>query len=240
MQQALETISTTDMKSSEGEQRCSALVSGRLATAACAAVVLLVAGCTTGSRGTAETFRLIFNEDKKASPAQVSANRFPQAQLKAPDLSALLVLGYIDNGTQVWYAEDIALFRIDANGMLTATSGLGRDLATRVVGQSPFTRLHKLVEPVKLVREYDWIPGYAVGVTVNSTLSRKGMERVEILGNSLELIRLEEDLSGPGFHEKNIYWADPQTGFIWKSRQHLAAGYGVDLVQLKPYRRAKN
>ena len=37
-----------------------------------------------------------------------------------------------------------------------------------------------------------------------------------------------------------VYWADPSTGFILKSRQYLAPDYAVDMVQLKPYRKAQD
>ncbi len=215
--------------------------SGKYLRLGCAALVVsLLAGCTTASRGTSDAFRLLFNRQVEVTPEQVAANRFPQAQVKAPDLSALIVLGYIDDGQQVWYAGNHAVFRLDSAGMLIGTTGLGRDLQARIIGQSPFTRLLDVAGPVTVQREYDWLPAYKAGVPVIGTLARVGTDTVEILDRKRDLVRFEETLQGSGMKERNIYWADPSTGFIWKSRQYLAPGYAVDLVQLKPYRPAGN
>jgi len=215
--------------------------SGKCLRLGCAAlVVLLLAGCTTASRGTSDAFRLLFNRQVEVTPEQVAANRFPQAQVKAPDLSALIVLGYVDDGQQVWYAGNHAVFRLDSAGMLIGTTGLGRDLQARIIGDSPFTRLLDVAAPVTVRREYDWLPAYKSGVPVVGTLARVGTDSVEILDRKRDLVRFEETLQGSGMKERNIYWADPSTGFIWKSRQYLAPGYAVDVVQLKPYRPAGN
>lgn len=204
------------------------------------ASALLLAGCTTASRSTSDAFRLLFNRQVEITPERVAANRFPQAQVKAPDLSALIVLGYIDDGQQVWYAGNHAVFRLDSAGLLTGTTGLGRDLQARIIGESPFPRLLDVISPVTVQREYDWLPAYKSGVPVIGTLARVGTDTVEILERKKDLVRFEETLQGSGMKERNIYWADPSTGFIWKSRQYLAPGYAVDLVQLKPYRQSGN
>ncbi|MBD8694861.1 YjbF family lipoprotein [Stenotrophomonas sp. CFBP 13718] len=200
---------------------------------------LVLGGCTSASRSTSDSFRLLLQRDVQATPAQVAANRFPQVQLSAPDLSAVMVLGAIDGAQQSWFAGSLAVFQLDDTGLLRGTSGLGRSYQTRIVGASPFSRLLSLGAPVTVSREYDWVPAYALGVKVTGTLSRAGSESVEILGRKVTLLRFEETLSG-GLTARNVYWADPSTGFILKSRQYLAPHYAVDMVQLKPYRKAQD
>lgn len=204
------------------------------------AMLLVLAGCTTASRSTSDAFRLLLHRQVSVSAEQVAANRFPQAQLKAPDLDAVIVLGYVDDGHQTWYAGNHAVFRLDSNGLLLGTTGLGRDLQARILGDSPFDHLADVTAPVQVQREYDWRPRYQFGVKVTGTLSRAGMETVDVLGRPLQLARFEEVLQGGGMKARNLYWADPSTGFIWKSRQSLAPGYVVELLQLKPYRKARN
>lgn len=211
----------------------------RWALSACA-LVWVLAGCTSASRSTSDSFRLLFNRDVEATPAQVAANRFPQAQLHAPDLTTVMVLGYVDDGQQVWYAGKEAVFQLDRDGLVTRTSGVGRQINNRILGDSPFHRLGEVTGPVQVDRQYDAVPGYRIAVPVTGTLSRKGPEAVEILGQRKDLVRFEERLSGGGMHATNIYWADAANGFIWKSRQHLTPDYAIDLVQLKPYRPAKD
>lgn len=204
------------------------------------AVILtsFLGGCTTASRGTTDSFRLLTGNGIRISPGEVAKSRFPQAQVSTPDLSALIVLGYVDSGLQTWYAGSHAVFRMNSKGLLLGTSGLGRDLRARILGSSPFERIMEVDAPVKVNREYDWLPAYKFGVSVTGTLSPEGIETVEILGQKMRLARFEEALEGGGMRGRNIYWADTSTGFVLKSRQYLAPDYAVDLVQLKPYQEA--
>lgn len=194
-------------------------------------------GCTTASRATADSFRLLFDRGVKPDAAQVAANRFPQAFIRTPDLSSIMVLGYVDDGRQVWYASDHAVFELDARGLVLSTSGMGRSLQSRIIGTSPFDDLRRVDGPVTIQREYDERPAYRFGVSVTGTLVRSGREEVEILGRRMSLDRFDETLQG-GLRGRNTYWADPATGFIWKSQQLLAPGYELEVVQLKPYRPA--
>ncbi len=204
----------------------------------CAVLAIFLSGCTTASRSTSESFRLLVNKQVKVSPSAVAANRFPQAQIRTPDLTALIVLGYVDDVRQTWYAADLAVFHMNAQGLLTGSTGLGRSTQARIKGPSPFDHLELVDSPVKIEREYDWVPSYSFGVPVTGTLHRAGIDTIDILGKKLELVRFEEKLEGGGMDGRNIYWADSETGFIWKSRQYLAPNYPVEMIQLKPYRQA--
>jgi hypothetical protein len=196
------------------------------------------AGCTTGSRATSDTFRLLLERNVEATPAQVAANRFPQAQIRSKDISAVMVLGYVDAGRQAWFAGSHAVFYVDSRGLVSGTSGLGRTFETRILAPSPFDNLTTLTDEVAVAREFDWSTRYEMGVKVTGTLKRVRSERIEILGKPMDLTRFEESLVGDSIRATNLYWADPATGFIWKSKQYLAPGYAVELVQLKPYRPA--
>ena len=202
------------------------------------ALLLGLSACTSASRSTSDAFRLLFNRTVEATPEQVAANRFPQIQLRAPDMSAVMVLGYVDGGEQTWYAGREAVFELDRDGLVIGTSGHGRRIRNRIISTSPFHQLASVNGPIKVQRSYDAVPAYAVSVPVTGTLTRHGPDTVEILGHKRQLICFEERLEGAGMKATNLYWADPDTGFIWKSRQHLAPGYMVELTQLKPYRPA--
>lgn len=192
-------------------------------------------GCTTGSRATSDTFRLLLNRNIEATPEQVAANRFPQAQVRSKDISAVMVLGYVDAGKQAWFAGSHAVFYLDSRGLVTGTSGLGRTFETQILPPSPFDHLTTLTAEATVNRKFDWSTRYEMGVNVTGTLKRVRTERVEVLGRQMDLIRFEESLLGDSIRATNLYWADPATGFIWKSKQYLAPGYAVELVQLKPY-----
>lgn len=201
---------------------------------------LLLAGCTTGSRSTVDTFRLITHRPAQATVESVASNRFPQMQVQTPDIEAVAVLGYIDGDRQQWYAGTYAVFEMDRNGLLLGGSGLGQEWRVRIEGPSPFDNLLAVTTPVTLQRRYDWVPAYQVDVAVTGTLSKGALEQVSILGTRRTLQRFDEQLQGGGMHGRNVYWADPTTGFIWKSRQHLDPGRVAELAQLKPYRPVKD
>ncbi|WP_329846861.1 YjbF family lipoprotein [Stenotrophomonas hibiscicola] len=205
-----------------------------------AVAALLFTGCTTGSRSTLDTFRLITHRPAQATAEGVASNRFPQMQVETPDLTAVAVLGYVDGGRQQWFAGSHAVFEMDAHGLLLGGSGLGQQWHARIDGPSPFDDLRTVTTPVAVQRRYDWVPAYQVDVAVTGILSRGELEQVEILGSRRTLRRFDEQLQGGGMSGRNVYWADPATGFIWKSRQHLAPGRVAELTQLKPYRPAKD
>lgn len=205
-----------------------------------AVAALLFSGCTTGSRSTLDTFRLITHRPAQATAEGVASNRFPQMQVETPDLTAVAVLGYVDGGRQQWFAGSHAVFEMDAHGLLLGGSGLGQQWHARIDGPSPFDDLRTVTTPVAVQRRYDWIPAYQVDVAVTGILSRGELEQVDILGSRRTLRRFDEQLQGGGMSGRNVYWADPATGFIWKSRQHLAPGRVAELTQLKPYRPAKD
>ncbi|WP_295567993.1 YjbF family lipoprotein [uncultured Stenotrophomonas sp.] len=200
---------------------------------------LLFTGCTTGSRSTVDTFRLATHRPAQATAEGVARNRFPQMQVKTPDIVAVAVLGYIDSGRQQWYAGSHAVFEMDYHGLLLGGSGLGQQWHARIIGPSPFDDLRAVTTPVSVQRRYDWVPAYQFDVAVTGTLSRGALEQVDILGSRRTLQRFDEQLQG-SMSGRNVYWADPATGFIWKSRQHLAPGLVAELTQLKPYRTAKD
>ncbi|WP_439449491.1 YjbF family lipoprotein [Stenotrophomonas sp. ATs4] len=202
--------------------------------------VLLFTGCTTGSRSTVDTFRLITHRPAQATAEGVASNRFPQMQVDTPDIVAVAVLGYIDAGRQQWFAGTHVVFEMDQHGLLLGGSGQGQQWRARIIGQSPFDDLRTVTTPVTVQRRYDWVPAYQVDVAVTGTLSRGALEQVDILGSRRTLQRFDERLQGSGMSGRNVYWADPATGFIWKSRQHLAPGRVAELTQLKPYRAAKD
>lgn len=205
-----------------------------------AVAALLFSGCTTGSRSTLDTFRLITHRPAQATAEGVASNRFPQMQVETPDLTAVAVLGYVYGGRQQWFAGSHAVFEMDAHGLLLGGSGLGQQWHARIDGPSPFDDLRTVTTPVAVQRRYDWVPAYQVDVAVTGILSRGELEQVEILGSRRTLRRFDEQLQGGGMSGRNVYWADPATGFIWKSRQHLAPGRVAELTQLKPYRPAKD
>ncbi|MET0256361.1 MAG: YjbF family lipoprotein [Luteibacter sp.] len=209
------------------------LLSGGLALA-----LLLLAGCSSVSRGSIESVRLAFSGEKvNPTPASVAASPYFQLQANSPAGEAILILAKTERGELGWYGSghDIVFTR---DGLVARTVGLPQNLdASAFPGDNPFRAgLQHLAGPTGYTRRMDWSPGYRYGVILQGQLVPKAMEDVEILGTVRRLRRVDESLSGPGVHLSNRYWVDPADGFIWKSRQYVAPDYPLELIQLRPYR----
>lgn len=204
------------------------------------ATTLLATGCgsTNLGRASLDGLRLAVAGDSDVTPTaeQVAANPYAHIKIIGPEGSAILLLGHVDDGRHAYYSGDRKIVYL-RDGLLSGSAGLTQDAADiRIVGDNPFTRLPQLQAPRQVARRYDWMPGYRYGVQVTGDLQRVGSTRMTLLGVERELLHFREALRGPGVDATNEYWADPATGFIWKSRQLLAPGTTLEILHLKPYR----
>ena len=200
------------------------------------ASILLATGCTSVSQTTVQSIGMLFHKpDHTPSAQQVADSPYPQLLLSDRHVNGLLVLGYLDQDRQVWVAGTHAVYYLNAEGLLTGAAGPGFSYQASIIGNNPFAHLAQVQGSVPVQRSYDWMPGYHYGIQVSGQLQRIGSEQVQLPHQTLELVRFEETLQGPGFTATNLYWADPQTGFIWKSRQYLGPDQAVEIQQLKPY-----
>lgn len=168
----------------------------------------------------------------------MAATPYFQLQVNAPGGEAILILARAEHGQLGWYGSghDIVYTR---DGLVVKTVGLPQNLdGSAFPAENPFRKgLQHLRTPLEYTRRMDWSPGYRYGVIVNARLEPKGLEDVDILGTVRSLRRVDEALSAPGLgiHMTNRYWIDPADGFIWKSRQYVAPGVPLELIQLQPY-----
>lgn len=175
-----------------------------------------------------------------AAPTAAKVAALPYAQLGVTSKagSAVLVLGYVDHDRLAWYSsnQEIVFTR---HGVVVKTWNLHSDiLATRLPADSPFvTGLERLTAPVTTTRTLD-LSDYRYGVAATSELVPAGAQDVSILGKVHHLLRVDEHIraSSIGFAADNCYWVDPDSGFVWKSRQTLPGGQTLTLTVLKPYR----
>lgn len=207
-------------------------------TAAWLLLPLALGACSRIAHTGVDTVRLIVSSrvQVKPDPVKVAASPYAQALVVWPGGSAVMLLGNVDNGRQSWFSDQRHMLYL-RRGVLAGSFGLGDDAADiHIIGDNPLLRLHEVTGAATLQRRYDWRDGYRYGVVVQGELRRRGMETIEILGTSRALVHFSEALHGDGVSGTNHYWADPTTGYIWKSQQLLAPGVMVEITQLKPYR----
>lgn len=202
-----------------------------------AAIAVSAAGCGVVSRSSVKAVQLAVQgaPDVQPSAEDVARNRYPQIKVNGPAGGAVLVLGAVDDGRQAWYSSERSIVFL-RNGLIEATHGGTPELQQmRIVGPNPFLDLRKVQGGEVVQRHYDLMPGYRFGMEVTGTLHPLGTERVDILGRTLELLHIREQLRGEGWKQDNHFWVDPANGFIWKSRQAIAPDTHLDIIQLKPY-----
>jgi hypothetical protein len=207
---------------------------------ACLLASLVMAGCSDLSRSSVDTFRLVLHRHgARPTAADVAAKPYYQLQATGPDGTAVLILGNIDGKREAWYGSHQVVVFLE-NGHIVQTTGLSQNLdGLRMPAGNPFERgLQTLTAPTSYHLVEDWSPGYRYDVPVQARLTPVGLEQVTILGVSHRLLRVDEQLGTPSMHHEvtNHYWVDPSDGFIWKSRQQVAPGLSLDLLQLRPYR----
>lgn len=203
--------------------------------------LLLLGGCSNLSRSSYDSLKLALHGRPAVHPtaATVAAKSYFQMQATGPDGSAVLILGNLDGARQAWYGTHGVIVFIE-HGRVVQTGGLRTNLeGVRLPTDDPFARgLNKLSAPLQYRMSADWSPGYRYGVPIEATLKPAGRERIDILGQSHEVLRVDEQVASPSldYRATNHYWVDPRDGFIWKSEQHVAPGMDLILVQLRPYR----
>lgn len=201
--------------------------------------VFALAGCSESLlRSDFQGMRLAMAHKPQAHPTAESVARlpYPQLLLEYAGNSAVLVLGNDDDGRQSWYSHDRKIVYLQRDGLLIGSRGLVQgDADIHIDGDEPLAKSTQSHTPVTITHRYDWMPGYRYGVTLTGAVQPIGEESVDILGTSHALLHLREHLQGAGVDANNDYWIDPQTGFIWKSRQLLMPGVMLTITQLKPY-----
>lgn len=222
------------------ERKCAPLALRVLCTSGFALATLLLAACSTVSRGSLESLRLaVQRQTVHPTPESVAAAPYYQLQVNAPGGEAILILAHVAHGDLGWYGNDHDAVTTH-DGVVVRTAGLPSDLdGSAFNAGNPFQAgLQHLTAPVAYTRRMDWSPGYRYGVVMQGSLTPGRLEDVEILGTMHHLQRVDEDLRAPGqgIHLSNRYWVDPSDGFVWKSQQEIAPGYTLELIALRPYR----
>ena len=201
-------------------------------------VASLLSGCTPLMRATGETLQAAL-----AGPApltidreQVRAIPYDQLRLDSPYGSAVLVLGRVADGQQYWVAASGQVLVVE-NGLVRRNTGFPQRLeGARFVGADPFALgLHRLPDQATAERIVDWGPGYRYGVHVYSRFSRMGSERIEILGDSRQVLVVREEWSAPaaGISGSNRYWVAADDGSVIRSEQQLTPDLRVTLTALR-------
>lgn len=145
----------------------------------------------------------------------------------------LLILAADNGRDRLWTsAAHVAIATHD--GRITRTSGLPPDLSGHVsVGSQ--------VESWTVPHAYRWNADFEdlnrYSVTVTCRVVPIANEDIEILGQKLAVLRVNEDCRAEqiGWTFQNVYWVDPVTGRVWRSKQTVHPdGDSLEIELLRP------
>jgi hypothetical protein len=130
-----------------------------------------------------------------------------------------------ENGSELLWTSAAHVVILTQDGRIKQTVGLPHNLTALAPGASialaapaqaltaPYTQ--------QIVADFSDTGLYGVAITCRGRAV--GFQAIKILGKTLSTRRVEERCDSPSLHWAfvNSYWIDPQTGFTWRSRQHI-------------------
>ena len=139
--------------------------------------------------------------------------------------NGLIILESVSNTKYTWVSQD-KVFIVIQDGRIIETEGLFNNLTNLTrpdlsfedfVGGSPNVSTNYFFY-------YSYDKPFLLDLRVSATLVNKGYQKVEILGQTRNLLLLEETISNKQirWEKKNLFWIDPSDHFVWKSIQHIS------------------
>lgn len=195
---------------------------------ACALLVCAALAACAGESDTALIGSLLWQRLSGAPAQKISrdvATAIPYATMglqlgSGPEV--LLVLGTATTQQLDWYAGDQAVIVTQA-GRVIRTVGLPYDLGgvRPLAGASMST--DKAGDARETVLLMDFPDLGAFGALVRCTRIDRGNETVDILGADIPVRHEVERCSAQtlDWNFQNDFWRDPQTGYVWRSSQHI-------------------
>lgn len=127
---------------------------------------------------------------------------------------------------------------VTVGGRITRTAGFDWNLGDTSFSQSDpvSTGLTKMTTNISLRRTLDLRDIDRFGVPVESTFTPVRKATIDILGANLNVLEVNEDCrcAEIDWSFRNVFWADLDSGFIWKSVQNIhpnLAALGIEVLR---------
>jgi len=138
--------------------------------------------------------------------------------------SGLMILESMNEGNLIWVSADNVFFVVK-EGRIVRTSGLSNNL---IAYESPFYSFKQILEGNFNLEKFNIYYSYdkpqLYGLKTEVFIKIIGKQNIKILEKDRETILFEEIVENEylGWKVKNRFWVDPQTGFVWRSVQHVS------------------
>ena len=153
----------------------------------------------------------------------------------------IYVVPLADNGGYVVYQDAGRRGFALRGGLIVSTQGLNYNLsAVRYAIDDPIATPKPVADwPRQVYRSYQLRQRGEkdFAITTSCTFSVGSPERIEIVELFFNTVRIEETCSNTVRTFKNVYWADPNNGFIWRSEQWIGPRNDPFRIEIiRPYR----
>jgi hypothetical protein len=205
------------------------------------ALPLLLAACgdsPVGRAGAAAVGLVRPNTQPPITRAEAEASPYASILVRVGGgQPAWVVLFGASADRQTWLAADRSVI-VTRAGRIVATANLpgGQLVDTWQSGPDPLSGPVEFLDGAAAWRVVDLQPGDRFGFRLDCTLAVTARGPVVILERSYDLATVEERCRGSdGSAIVNRFWADPRTGFVWKSDQWAGPGTRISIEVVKPY-----
>ena len=152
---------------------------------------------------------------------------------------ALLLFARQQGDEQHWVSGADRSVLTLRGGRIVRTFGFPENLKeTRQEGVDPVNQsLHKSGAPKTGTRYIDLDLGSRFNLAIDSVFENLGVRKIRIVELDFQTVLIRENNSARtlNWNFQNLYWVDPEDGFVWKSRQVIARSFPpVHFEILKP------
>ena len=192
--------------------------------------LFLLGSCSTIPMNT-ETYRLVYAgifgyDDINLDPKYIDNLPYSSMKVKiGKGPGGLAILESLDGTKETWVTSDEIYLQIKG-GRIVGSYGL---VETNLVDyRSKDVDFREFIDSdeVELVsyRYLSYSMPEALDIRFKVITSRKGIEKIKILGYERELILIEETIENDylNWETTNKFWVDRDSGFVWKSIQTYA------------------
>jgi len=150
----------------------------------------------------------------------------------------LLVLATDTNGDQIWTAASRVVL-LTRGGRIARSVGLPRDRSAMTShSATPLPPISDAINGAyRSTRLIDMPDINVYAMPLNCVTTQKGRQIITVLGTAMNTIRVDEtcQANNPRWNFTDSYWLSPDTGFAWRSVQHIhPSGVKVETVIFRP------
>ena len=201
---------------------------------ACSSLALIGAGCSSGGsiNSNYTQFYQILRQSMSANFGTIRVTREQAAAIPYASLGitvdggnqGLLVLATDSGGDLLWTSAAHVVI-VTRDGRIVRTVGLSRNLSNVTSrDQSGLPPLSAAVRgPFSSTRLEDFPDLGLYGTRLSCQARLGGRQSIKILGQTIATLRVEETCNSqdPDWSFTDSFWVDKDSGFVWKSRQHV-------------------